>query len=109
MTILQDGPEIEGVYANGDGTIEGFAEGKLLTGTWNRGGGSGAITFFIINNRQFSGNYNGSFEWCGGRGSAATPDDCLYTAGDFPTILVNPLIPNIVVTLAPILPPTPTP
>lgn len=110
MTILQNGPEIEGIYANGEGTIEGFAEGRLLTGSWNRNSSTGDITFFIVNNRQFSGNFNDSFEWCGGRGNAGTPGECLYAEDGGITIFTfEPVIPNIVVTLAPILPPTPTP
>lgn len=110
MTILQDGPEIQGVYADGTGTIEGFADGKFLTGTWTRGAGSGDFTFVMVNGRQFSGNWNGSEEWCGGRSNAGPPDTCLYATGDTAgTFTFEPLIPEIIVTIGPILLPTPTP
>jgi cell division septation protein DedD len=110
VSLTQDGTEVEGSYADGDGTIEATASNTTLTGTWNRGG-SGSLQFFILENGdRFSGNYNDDFAWCGHRTGADFPDPCLNDG-----LVVFPIFPIIVVTLQPFLPPiifptaTPTP
>jgi serine/threonine protein kinase len=106
MTITQDGPDVEGVYAGGDGTIDGTVSGTVLTAQWTRGS-SGNLKFFLGNESQFSGNWNTDNEWCGHRNSAGFPDPCL-NKGLF--ILISP---PVLVTLQPSLPililPTATP
>jgi hypothetical protein len=78
MTLSQDGTSIEGTYAGGDGTITGSIAGNELTGTWSRNNSSGALKFFMLSNgEQFNGNFGGSFAWCGYRGGAGLPGQCL--------------------------------
>ncbi|WP_420640953.1 protein kinase domain-containing protein [Candidatus Leptofilum sp.] len=111
MTLTQDGTEVEGSYAAGDGIIEAEADGTTLTGTWTRNATSGDLQFFVLENgERFNGNYNGNFAWCGHRSGADMPETCLNDG-----TVVFPLFPPIVVTLQPFLPPivfptaTPTP
>ncbi|MCA9938745.1 MAG: protein kinase [Anaerolineales bacterium] len=77
LTVIQTGSEVVGTYADGDGAIAGTVSGTTLSGTWTRGG-AGTLKFFLATNgRQFNGNYNGSFEWCGHRSGQADPSPCL--------------------------------
>lgn len=77
IIITQDGENIEGSYAGGDGSISGTVSGNELTGSWYRNNSSGSIQFFMFSNaNQFNGNYNGSSGWCGYRGAAGQPGTC---------------------------------
>jgi serine/threonine protein kinase len=111
LTLTQNGSEVTGSYAAGEGTITATASNTTLTGTWTRNANSGSLQFFALENGdRFNGNYNGSFGWCGRRAGAEFPDPCLNDGS-----IVFPIFPPIVVTLQPILPPiifptaTPTP
>lgn len=110
LTITQNGTEVEGVYANGQGTITGAVNGTRLNGTWFRNNNSGSLAFFLPNNGdQFNGNWNSNNAWCGRRSGVPEPVPCLNQGLN---VLIVP--PMIVVTLQPLLPfpiiiPTPTP
>ncbi|MCB8982885.1 MAG: protein kinase [Ardenticatenaceae bacterium] len=110
LTITQDGPNIEGTYADGEGTVSGTVSGGIVTGNWFRNGSSGSIKFFMVSNGdQFNGNWNSGNAWCGQRNGAPDPTPCLNEG----SVIVVP--PMILVTLQPnfdLLPfiiPTPTP
>ncbi len=78
LSVSQNGTSIEGTYAGGDGTISGTVSGNELTGTWFRNNTSGSIKFFMLSNgNQFNGNFGGSNAWCGHRGGAGLPGQCL--------------------------------
>lgn len=78
LSISQDGTSVEGTYAGGDGTISGSVSGNKLTGTWFRNALSGSIEFYMLSDGdQFNGNYGGTSEWCGHRGGAGLPGQCL--------------------------------
>ena len=111
VSLIQNGTEVEGTYADGDGEIEATASGTQLSGTWVRSGNNGDLQFFALENgERFNGNYNDSFAWCGHRTGADFPDPCLNDGS-----LVLPIFPIVVVTLQPFIPPivfptaTPTP
>jgi len=112
VTLTQDGREVEGTYAGGNGEIEATANGTVLNGTWSRNNSSGDMKFFALENgERFNGNFNdGDFAWCGHRSGADFPDPCLNDG-----LVVFPIFPPVVVTLQPIIPPivfptaTPTP
>ena len=111
LTLTQDGSEVEGTYAGGDGTLEAIANGTVLNGTWNRNVTSGDMQFFALENGdRFNGNFNDSFAWCGHRAGADFPDPCLNEG-----LVIIPIFPPVIVTLQPFLPPiliptaTPTP
>ncbi len=111
VSLTQDGTEVEGIYAGGEGIIEGTASGTRLTGTWTRNATSGDLQFFALENGlRFNGNYNGTFPWCGHRTGANFPETCLNDGS-----IVFPIFPPVLVTLQPFIPPivfptaTPTP
>jgi len=114
MRITQNGTEIEGTYANGDGTITGTVDGLRINGNWVRGVSSGTLGFFMQGSGdQFNGNWDSENAWCGQRNEAPEPATCLNQGI---SILVIP--PEVMVTLQPNLPllpilpillPTPTP
>lgn len=97
MSLTQDGTEVEGVYAGGEGTVEGTVSGTVLTAEWTRGS-TGNLKFFLDNESQFSGNWNGDNEWCGHRNDAGLPDPCLNKG------LFIVIVPPVLVTLAPVIP-----
>lgn len=107
MTIIQNGVNVIGTYANNAGSIEGTVDGARLSGNWTRGG-SGSMTLFMYpDGLQFNGNRDLSEAWCGGREGASLPDSC-YNSG----IFVFFVTPQIFSTLQPIFPvpfSTPTP
>jgi hypothetical protein len=112
VSLTQDGREVEGTYANGNGEIEATANGTALNGTWSRNNGSGDLQFFALENgERFNGNFNdGDFAWCGHRAGANFPETCLNEG-----LVLVPIFPPVVVTLQPFIPPivfptaTPTP
>lgn len=111
VSLTQNGTEVAGTYADGDGTIEAEASSTQLNGTWARSGNSGDLQFFALENgERFNGNYNDNFAWCGHRTGADFPDTCLNDG-----LTIFPIFPPIVVTLQPFIPPivfptaTPTP
>lgn len=78
MTLSQNGTSIEGTYAGDDGTVTGSVSGNEISGTWTRNNTSGSLQFFMLSNgNQFNGNFNGSSAWCGYRGGAGQPGQCL--------------------------------
>ena len=77
LSITQNGANIEGSYANGNGTISGTASGSMVSGTWTRGSNSGSFQFFLHpGGTQFSGNFDATYPWCGHDGSSELPDPC---------------------------------
>ncbi len=100
LTITQNGVEVEGVYANGQGTITGTVDGAKINGTWFRSGNSGSLAFFLPGNGdQFNGNWNNSNAWCGRRSGVAEPNPCLNQG-----LVILPVPPIVIVTLQPLLP-----
>ena len=112
LILTQDGTEVEGTYAGGDGEIEATANGTALNGTWSRNNSSDNMQFFILENGdRFNGNFNdGDFAWCGHRAGADFPEPCLNEG-----LVLVPIFPPVIVTLQPFIPPiifptaTPTP
>lgn len=113
VVFEQDGTEVVGTYANGDGTITGEIFSTTLNGEWSRGNGAAnSINLFMYSGgRQFNGNFTGfngsdTFAWCGYTGNVGLPDPC-YNQGFI--LFAQPFLPDIIVTLQPILLPTATP
>jgi hypothetical protein len=113
LTITQDGVNVEGVYANGDGTVSGTVDGIRISGNWFRSANSGTVAFFMQGNGdQFNGNWDAENAWCGQRNGAPAPTTCLNQG-----INVFIIPPEIIITLQPsgrflplpIVIPTPTP
>lgn len=106
LTITQDGPEIEGVYAEGDGTVEGTVSGSVFTGSWQRSSGSnGSLRLVVLGNGdQFNGNWDSDNAWCGYRTGSEFPNPCLNTG-----LVIGTFIPEVVVTLGPLVPVVITP
>lgn len=78
LSITQNGANIEGSYASGNGTISGTASGTTISGTWTRGNNSGTFQFFLQpGGTQFSGNFDATYPWCGHDGSSDLPEPCL--------------------------------
>lgn len=78
MTLTQNGVNVSGSYAGGDGSVSGTVSGATFSGTWTRGGNSGPITFYMKSGgNQFQGNYGGASAWCGRRNGAIYPVPCL--------------------------------
>jgi len=75
MQIVQDGKDFTGTYING--TFSGTIDGVKATGTWRTGSSSGPLTWYLINSKQFNGNYNGGSQWCGYRSGSSEPSPCL--------------------------------
>ena len=100
LDITQNGAEIEGVYANGQGSISGTVSGTQINGTWSRSGNSGPLAFFMPGNGdQFNGNWNTNNAWCGRRSGAPEPDPCLNQG-----FIIITLVPEIIVTMRPLIP-----
>lgn len=82
MTLRRRDNTITGTYCNGtvQGTIT-YMSGAITvaSGSWDTGGSTGPFTWYLMgyNGRQFNGNYNTSFEWCGWRSGASEPSPCL--------------------------------
>jgi hypothetical protein len=95
MTLLQDGRDVVGTYADGSGTVEGTVSGTVFSGDWKRGG-TGSFKFFMQDGgNRFNGNWNTENEWCGFREGAGYPSPCLNKGLIFiplltPIILFNP-------------------
>jgi hypothetical protein len=78
MNLTQDGANVNGTYAGGDGSITGSVSGTEFTGTWTRGASSGDFKFFmVIGGQQFQGNWEDTNEWCGYRSGSGLPAPCL--------------------------------
>ncbi|MFW5835117.1 MAG: hypothetical protein ACOCYE_13570, partial [Pseudomonadota bacterium] len=61
--MQQTGTRVQGTYPALGGTIEGRADGRVLTGTWRDPGGSGSFTFAMApDGRTFMGRF-GTGEW----------------------------------------------
>ncbi len=79
MTLIQNGKDITGIYADGAGTVTGSVNGTTMSGTWNHGG-TGNFTFYLLNGgQQFNGNWNNSNDWCGYRAGSSKPSPCHAT------------------------------
>ena len=77
MELEVSGDEVSGSYADGDGTIEGEIHGNRLSGSWHRGGDAGDFDFWLSDNgKQFQGNWDKVYEWCGHREGASDPSEC---------------------------------
>ena len=78
MHLTQNGTSVSGDYASGAGTVNGTVSGKVFSGTWERGGGSGSFTFYLqIGGTQFRGNHTTFSQWCGRRDGDGFPGVCL--------------------------------
>lgn len=54
------------------------ADFRTLTGTWQRNGTNGSFTLQLLNNNQFSGNFdNHAWPFCGFRAGAGFPTPCM--------------------------------
>lgn len=103
ITFTQNGELVEGVYANGEGTITATASYTALTGNWFQGSGDGTMAFFMQNEGvQFNGNWSEQTGWCGHREGSGFPDPCYAEQ----SLVFQPLI---LATLQPILPVIPLP
>ena len=77
MTLTQNGNQVTGTYAHGEGSLSGSVSGNHFTGTWSRGSGSGTFDFWMTNNQQrFRGNWDRVNEWCGARSGYSNPNPC---------------------------------
>ncbi|MGH2395648.1 MAG: hypothetical protein ACRDFW_01390 [bacterium] len=80
LSLAQTGSAVTGTYTRyggRTGRIEGTVTGNTLTGTWAIGGGRGPVSLTLDEDgRTFSGNYNGTFQWCGGRPGVRLRDGC---------------------------------
>jgi hypothetical protein len=77
VILVQDGDDVTGSYADGEGEINGTVDGRHFTGTWERGGGSGSIDWWMTPNElRFRGNYNQTSGWCGAREGTSLPAVC---------------------------------
>lgn len=77
MVLSQEGNNVSGTYANGDGEIQGTISGNHLTGNWYRNNTSGSIDFWLdAGEKSWRGNYNRSYGWCGWRQGQSQPDPC---------------------------------
>ena len=98
LTIVQNGREIFGTYAGGNGTIEGTVSNTTASGDWSRSGTTGTFQYFMVDDGTFSGNWNSDNEWCGHRSGGAFPTPCLrkfFIQVIIPTLIFIPM------TLAP--------
>lgn len=82
MDLSQSGANVTGTFHNsaevGDGTIAGTVNGNTLTGTWQRGV-PGTLQFTLGGGgNTFTGNWNGSFQWCGARTGVSFPSGCAF-------------------------------
>jgi len=75
MQIVQDGKDFTGTYING--TVSGTIDGTTATGAWQAGPNRGPLTWYLINSKQFNGNYNGGSKWCGYKSGSSEPSPCL--------------------------------
>ena len=86
MTITQTGTTVTGTYFNGtnngtlDGNVQFTGNAVSLVGNWHIiPAANGPLKFYLLNadSRQFQGNFNTTFEWCGWRDPAVQPVPCL--------------------------------
>ena len=82
MDLTQNGANVTGTYFNapgpGNGTIAGTVSSNTLTGTWLYGA-SGSIQFTLGGGANtFTGNWNGSEQWCGARTGVSYPSGCAF-------------------------------
>lgn len=84
MSLSRTNNSVTGTYCNGtvSGTVSysGSANEALLNGTWKIGAGTtGPFTFYLLgySAKQFQGNYNTSWRWCGWRSDSSMPANCL--------------------------------
>ncbi|MEM7116540.1 MAG: protein kinase [Chloroflexota bacterium] len=82
LNLTQDGDEVVGSYANGNGVLRGTVVDTVLQGQWLRGTSSGTFKFFLRpGNNRFSGNFDEEHPWCGHDGTSELPDPCLDVSG----------------------------
>lgn len=89
MVLAQAGANVNGSYIRGydggNGTLEGTMSGNTLDGHWHSGGDTDTIHFVLGGNgNTFTGNWDGSNQWCGARTGEAFPGGCAY-AGKWKT------------------------
>ncbi|MGB8646010.1 MAG: NBR1-Ig-like domain-containing protein [Anaerolineae bacterium] len=79
MDLTQNGANVTGTYYNalgaGNGSIAGTVAGNTLTGT-RQYGATGTIQFTLGSGNTFTGNWNGSNQWCGARSGVSFPSGC---------------------------------
>lgn len=82
LNLTQNGDEVVGSYANGNGVLRGNVIDTVLQGQWLRGTSSGTFKFFLRpGNQRFSGNFDEEHPWCGHDGTVELPEPCLDVSG----------------------------
>jgi hypothetical protein len=77
VILEQTGEYVTGTYRDGEGEIEGTAVGNHLVGVWKAAGEIGTIDFWLNDaGTRWSGNYNGSYFWCGAQEGILFPRPC---------------------------------
>ena len=72
LSLEQDGDRVSGSYQPDDGTIVGEVSGRVLRGTWEQPGGSGAFVFTISEDGQvLTGRFGNGEYWNGVRAGDA--------------------------------------
>jgi hypothetical protein len=76
VSLVQNGTAVNGTFAGG-GIIFGTTINNRLTGTWSRGGTSGAFDWWLGGSGvKWRGNYNAVNGWCGYRAGETEPSPC---------------------------------
>ena len=81
MSLKRKDTTVSGTYCNGTvtGSLSYSGSNAVVNGTWSANGSSGSIKFYAIGGydaKQFNGNYNTSYRWCGWRSSSTEPSTC---------------------------------
>jgi hypothetical protein len=85
MSLTQTGKDVTGTFFDGsttaalNGSLQYRDLAVVLTGAWRTADFRGQFTFYMteVDSARFSGNSNGSFEFCGARPRTALPTTCL--------------------------------
>lgn len=82
MTLTQSGNTVTGTYHNAsdgeNGVIAGIVNGNVLTGTYTKNQ-TLPIQFNLSNDgKRFTGNWNGTNQWCGARPGESFPGGCAF-------------------------------
>jgi hypothetical protein len=82
MTLTQSGNTVTGTYHNdsdgGNGVVAGIVSGNVLTGTYTKNQ-TLPIEFTLSNDgKRFTGNWNGTNQWCGARPGESFPSGCAF-------------------------------
>ncbi len=82
ISLVRTNMNVTGTYCNGkiSGIVSpGFDNEIILDGSWDSTASHGTLKLYLEGYlaKQFRGNYNNEFEWCGWRSDSSEPIPCL--------------------------------